>query len=89
MAIAARRDVSPPRAQHDFDAPQSEADLAEIPIDERIGRLAVECFARYGKSRHTAKLNLGDCLSYACANAHEAFLLFKGDDFSQTDVNED
>ena len=72
-----------------FDALHLEADLAEIPIDERIGRLAVECFERYGKGRHPAKLNIGDCLSYACAKAHEAFLLFKGDDFSQTDVNGD
>ncbi len=87
MVIATRRDVSPARAQHYFDALQLEADLVEIPIDERIGRLAVECFARYGKGRHPAQLNFGDCLSYACAKAHEAFLLFKGDDFSQTDVN--
>ena len=87
MVTATRRNVSPIRAQHYFDALAPEAGLAEIPIDERIGRLAVECFARYGKGRHPAHLNFGDYLSYACAKAHEAFLLFEGADFAQTDVN--
>ena len=42
---------------------------------------------RYGKGRkHRASLNFGDCLSYACAKAHGAKLLFKGEDFAHTDV---
>jgi ribonuclease VapC len=88
MVIAARRAISPDRAQDYFDALSSEAGVTEIPIDERIGRLAVQCFSRFGKGRHPAQLNFGDCLSYACAKAHEAYLLFKGDDFSKTDVND-
>ena len=87
MVLANRRDVSPLRAQHYFDGLTSELGLTEIPIDERIGRLAVECFARYGKGRHPAQLNFGDCLSYASAKALGAPLLFKGDDFAKTDVN--
>jgi ribonuclease VapC len=51
--------------------------------------LAVDCFQRYGKGRHPARLNLGDCLSYACAKAHGAKLVYKGDDFAQTDANAD
>jgi hypothetical protein len=48
---------------------------------------AVAAFERYGKGRkHRARLNFGDCLSYACARAHGAKLLFKGDDFVHTDV---
>lgn len=89
MVLAGRRDVTPLRAQHYFDGLASQMALVEMPIDESIGRLAVECFARYGKGRHPAQLNFGDCLSYACAKAHRAFLLFKGADFLKTDVNAD
>lgn len=49
-------------------------------------RLAAEAFLKFGKGRHSAKLNYGDCISYALAKAVEQPLLFKGDDFSKTDV---
>jgi ribonuclease VapC len=87
MVLASRRDVSPLRAEHYFDGLASRIGLVEIPIDERVGRQAVKCFARYGKGRHRARLNFGDCLSYACAKVHSAKLLYKGDDFALTDVN--
>lgn len=48
-----------------------------------IGRLA---FRTYGKGRHPARLNFGDCFSYALSKTSSEPLLFKGDDFSQTDV---
>jgi ribonuclease VapC len=48
--------------------------------------LAIDAFRRFGKGRHPAGLNLGDCFSYALAKATGEPLLFKGDDFSQTDV---
>jgi ribonuclease VapC len=57
-----------------------------VPIDAGIGRLAVTAFARFGKGRHRAGLNLGDCFAYACAAALDVPLLFKGDDFPHTDV---
>ena len=88
MVLAGRRDVAPLRAQHYFDGLASQFALTEIPIDETIGRMAVACFERYGKGRHPARLNFGDCLSYACAKAAGARLLFKGEDFAKTDVNE-
>jgi ribonuclease VapC len=47
---------------------------------------AVDAFRRFGKGRHPAGLNLGDCFSYALAKATGEPLLFKGDDFSQTDI---
>ncbi len=87
MVLSTRRDVTPERAQSYFDALAAQAGLIEIAIDERIGRLAVDCFNRYGKGRHPAQLNFGDCFSYACARACEARLLFKGVDFSRTDIN--
>jgi ribonuclease VapC len=43
--------------------------------------LAVEAYARFGKGRHPAALNMGDCHAYACAKANGARLLFKGGDF--------
>ena len=48
--------------------------------------LAIDAFRRVGKGRHPAGLNFGDCFSYALAKATGEPLLFKGDDFSQTDI---
>ena len=64
-----------------------DAGIAEIEVTGAIGVAAVACFERFGKGRHSARLNFADCLSYACAKFHGATLLFKGDDFSRTDVN--
>lgn len=64
-----------------------EARIAVVPIDEEIAHLAVAAFERYGKGRgHEARLNFGDCLSYACAQSHGVALLFKGNDFAATDI---
>jgi ribonuclease VapC len=61
--------------------------LEMIPITEEIGHLAIDTFDRYGKGRgHPAQLNMGDCFAYACAKAHGLRLLYKGDDFSRTDL---
>ncbi|QGM47401.1 type II toxin-antitoxin system VapC family toxin [Methylocystis heyeri] len=86
MVLASRLDVSPAQANALFDDFVGEADLSIISINDEIGALAVACFEAFGKGRHPARLNLGDCLSYACAKAYRSPLLFKGDDFSQTDM---
>lgn len=57
-----------------------------IPFDETLSDLAFEAYRRFGKSRHPAKLNMGDCAAYALAQARGWPLLFKGEDFSQTDI---
>jgi ribonuclease VapC len=57
-----------------------------VSIGEREYHLALDAYAQYGKGRHPAKLNMGDCFAYACAKSHGAKLLFKGDDFTKTDV---
>ena len=57
-----------------------------IPISPEIGRAALNAFDRFGRGRHPARLNMGDCFAYACAKTLAVPLLFKGDDFSQTDV---
>jgi len=59
-------------------------DLA--PVDLEQARVARDAFSRFGKGRHTAALNFGDCFSYALARVLGEPLLFKGDDFSQTDI---
>jgi ribonuclease VapC len=56
------------------------------PFTESQARLAREAFKRYGKGRHPAKLNFGDCMAYALAMETGDELLFKGSDFSETDV---
>jgi ribonuclease VapC len=57
-----------------------------VGIGERELRLAIDAHARYGKGRHPAALNMGDCFAYACAKANNAKLLYKGEDFSRTDL---
>ena len=57
-----------------------------VPIDKTVGEAALDAFARFGKGRHRAALNMGDCFAYACAKAHRVPLLCKGDDFVHTDI---
>jgi ribonuclease VapC len=57
-----------------------------VSIGEREFDLATEAYAKFGKRKHPAGLNMGDCFAYACAKANDAALLFKGDEFSKTDI---
>lgn len=57
-----------------------------VPFDAEQAALAREAFRRFGKGRHPAALNFGDCLTYALARREDAPLLFVGDDFARTDV---
>jgi ribonuclease VapC len=62
-----------------------EIDLVPVTIEH--ARLACAAFRTFGKGRHPAQLNLGDCFSYALAKATGQTILFKGDDFRQTDLD--
>jgi ribonuclease VapC len=63
------------------------AGITIAPIGARTASLAVQAFAIYGKGRgHPAQLNLADCMSYACAKELGVNLLYKGNDFSHTDL---
>lgn len=62
------------------------ADITVMPLPPEIGDGALDAFDRYGKGRHPASLNFGDCFAYACARHFGASLLFKGDDFPKTDI---
>jgi ribonuclease VapC len=57
-----------------------------VPVTLDQGETAVASFIKFGKGRHRARLNLADCFSYALAKTRELPLLFKGDDFLNTDV---
>ncbi len=57
-----------------------------MPLDAEQALAAREAFRYYGKGRHPAALNFGDCFSYALARVLDEPLLFKGADFSQTDI---
>jgi len=60
--------------------------IRTIALDETLADTAADAFRRFGKGRHPAGLNFGDCFSYALAVQQAVPLLFKGQDFSQTDV---
>ena len=60
--------------------------IRRIPIDEEQSVMSAKAFLRFGKGRHPAKLNLGDCFSYALAKSLNAPLLYKGEDFAKTDI---
>ncbi len=60
--------------------------IETIPITTEIGRAAIDAFERFGRGRHPAQLNMGDCFAYACARDLDVPLLSKGDDFPRTDV---
>ncbi len=57
-----------------------------VPVDAELARIAYQAWLDYGKGRHSAGLNFGDCFSYALAKRRREPLLFKGEDFSKTDV---
>jgi ribonuclease VapC len=64
-----------------------EANIATVGIDPDMYQAAIDAFRRYGKGTgHPARLNFGDCFSYAYAKQHGLPLLYKGSDFSKTDV---
>ena len=73
--------------QGDLDELLANYAVAVVAFDNQQSRLAFEAFQRFGKGVHPrAKLNFGDCISYALAKSLNAPLLFKGDDFPHTDI---
>ncbi|WP_338036670.1 type II toxin-antitoxin system VapC family toxin [Arvimicrobium flavum] len=62
------------------------AQIEPVAVPPEVAALALDAFDRFGKGRHPAKLNMGDCFSYACARHYGQPLLYKGDDFALTDI---
>ena len=74
------------RGRADLEALLLEAGIEVVAVTPQQSELAIEAFRRFGRGRHRAGLNIGDCFAYALARATDHPLLFKGDDFAPTDV---
>lgn len=70
----------------ELDLAVHQARIDIVPFDEGQAEVAREAYRRFGKGRHPARLNFGDCFAYALAMTSGEALLFKGDDFARTDV---
>jgi len=79
-----RREMNP--REDDVQALVKELGVTVVPFGESEWHRAVEAFAKYGRGRHKAGLNFGDCLAYATAAVAGDSLLYVGDDFAHTDL---
>lgn len=87
MRLSTKLNLDPVLVERRIQFFLEEAQITLAPMDGVTASLAVKAFADYGKGRgHPAQLNLADCLSYACAKAQGVPLLYKGKDFSHTDL---
>jgi ribonuclease VapC len=77
---------SPPELADALDRLVGELTIEIVPFDEDLARESRAAFIRFGKGRHPAGLNFGDCVSYALAHSRGLPLLYKGGDFAKTDV---
>ena len=85
LSIVVERQLGPDAARQS-DAFLRRSGVVIEPVTVEQGQLARQAFLDFGKGRHPAGLNFGDCFPYALAKATGEPLLFKGDDFAQTDV---
>lgn len=84
LVMAGGKDVPDP--WESLDLLVSEAKIATIPFDSEQASFARTAFLKYGKGRHAAALNFGDCAAYALAKSKGVPLLYKGTDFAKTDI---
>jgi ribonuclease VapC len=63
-----------------------ESRISVVPFTDEHWPIAIDAYARFGKGRHAAALNFGDCLTYAIASLASQPLLYAGEDFSKTDL---
>jgi ribonuclease VapC len=83
MVFASRRKSA---AANEVSALVHELGVTVVPFGEREWHVAADAFVRFGRGRHKAALNFGDCISYAAAAHANDSLLFVGDDFPHTDI---
>jgi ribonuclease VapC len=87
LEAAIRADHAPnPQLGQALDDLVAELELRVEPVTLAEVGLAREAYRRYGRGNHPARLNFGDCFAYALAKSRGEPLLFKGDDFSRTDL---
>jgi ribonuclease VapC len=85
-ALIRVRDMDPRHARAVVARFLSVAGIESITIGDAEREDALEAMDHFGMGRHPARLNMGDCFAYACARSRDLPLLFKGDDFSKTDI---
>ncbi|MEQ9331130.1 type II toxin-antitoxin system VapC family toxin [Thalassobaculum sp.] len=85
-AMVLARSIGGPAAWEPLDEMLASPGMEVVPFDAAQVARAREAFLRYGKGRHPAGLNFGDCAAYALAATRGVPLLFKGDDFAKTDL---
>lgn len=83
LVFAGRRGL---RSAESVEGLVRELGVTVVSFGEAEWRAATEAFRRFGRGRHAAALNYGDCLAYATARVARDTLLFVGDDFSKTDI---
>jgi ribonuclease VapC len=74
------------RGRAEVQATLADALIEIVPVTIDQAHIAADAYERYGRGRHPAALNFGDCFSYALAKDRNEPLLFKGEDFALTDV---
>jgi len=83
LVLAGRRRAA---ANNEVEGLVKELAVTVVPFGEAEWHVAIDAFRRFGRGRHAAALNFGDCLAYASAAAAGDTLLFVGDDFARTDI---
>lgn len=83
IVLAARLDTGPRGLIVEL---LDEFEIEEVPFGGEHWRAALAAYERFGRGRHPARLNFGDCLTYAVAHVADEPLLFVGDDFAATDL---
>ena len=87
MAVCRKQRGSLAQAREDVAVFLDAAGVVTVSVTGRDAEIALDAATRYGKGRgHPAQLNMGDCFAYAVATTHGKALLFKGEDFSKTDI---
>jgi ribonuclease VapC len=86
LAVMRHKAVQPDKARAAVARFIDTTRIEQLVIGDAEREAALDAMARFGKGRHPARLNMGDCFAYACAKVHGVPLLFKGDDFAQTDI---
>jgi ribonuclease VapC len=83
IVLEGRRGIA---AEHEFERFLKQAAIEVVAVDAEQSAAALAAWRKFGKGRHPAGLNLGDCFSYALSRSTGEPLLAKGDDFAKTDV---
>ncbi|GLK75160.1 ribonuclease VapC [Methylopila jiangsuensis] len=87
LAVASRKRITVVESRRETLELLKQVAIDVVDVTADVGGLAIDAHLRYGKGAgHPAQLNMGDCFAYACATAHGARLLYKGEDFARTDL---